>query len=259
MTGHRKYWKSCARNSLRGKWGLAVGAMVAVQAVSVLGNLLSWILFPGDGILHLILGEIFVFVVSLIGAVFSTGYCHMRLNICRGREYGMKDLVYAFRNQPDHVLVAAIVVALLSMAAQIPTYLFAFLTDPGSTAAEIYVWLKLMLAVVVLSAVLSIVLTAPFVLTFYLLADDPEMGGLEALKSSMHHMKGHILQYLALEISFIPLIFLSMFTMCFGFFLLLPYMDFTETSFYMYVTGEFEQKNNSSEGEYNGYYSGNNQ
>lgn len=82
----------------------------------------------------------------------------------------------------------------------------------------------------------------PFALTFYFLADDPEMGGIEALKASTHAMKGHIWQYLMLELSFVPLLFLSLFTLYIGLLWLMPYMQFTETAFYMYVTGELDQQ-----------------
>lgn len=260
MTGTRKYWKSRAKNSLHGKWGTVIAAMLTVQIVNVIGNLLSQILFSGDTRLSVIFSEIFAFAISLIGAVVTTGYCHLRLRILRGKKYGMKHVWYAFNHHPDRVLIAAFVVALLNTAAQIPTYLVTFLTDPGTTLAEISAWCLSVVAALAASTVLSIVLTVPFALTFYFLADDPEMGGLEALNNSVRYMKGHMWQYLKLELSFVPLILLSMFfTMGIGFLWLIPYMDCTETSFYMYVTGEFDQNNNSNEGEDNGYYSGDNQ
>lgn len=260
MTKKQKYWKSHAKRTLSGKWGIAIVAMLTVQIVNIIGNLLSLILFPENTIWSLILGEIFVFAVSLIGSVFSTGYCHMRLNMYRGREYGMKDLLYAFRNQPDHVLVAAFVLAILNIVAQIPATLMVYLTDPGSTLDSVILWCQNILIVMVLGLVLGVILTVPFVLAFYLLADNPDMGGIEALKTSVRYMKGHKWNYLMLELSFVPLLFLSMLTWGFGFLWLLPYMEFTETSFYLYVTGELDQnKNNSNEGEYNGYYSGDNQ
>ena len=68
------------------------------------------------------------------------------------------------------------------------------------------------------------------------------MGGIEALRTSARLMKGHIIQYLLLELSFVPLMFLSMFTIYIGFLWLLPYMEFTETAFYLYVTGELEEQ-----------------
>ena len=33
MTGQRKYWKSYAKSNLKGNWGIAIAAMLAVVAV----------------------------------------------------------------------------------------------------------------------------------------------------------------------------------------------------------------------------------
>ena len=34
MTGQRKYWKSYAKSNLKGNWGIAIAAMLAVVAVN---------------------------------------------------------------------------------------------------------------------------------------------------------------------------------------------------------------------------------
>ena len=241
-TGDRKYWKSYAKMKLSGNWGIAIAAMLAVGAVNLVGNILAVKLFPGDTVLPLVLSEIFVFVVSLIGMIFSTGYSYMLLNICRGREYKLGNLLYMFHNQPDRVLVAGLVVALLNALAQIPFYYVTYMVDPGSTMEGMLHWYQLLLGAWLIAMVLSVILTVPFALTFYFLADNPEMGGIEALKVSMHAMKGHIWQYLMLELSFVPLFFLSILTLYIGLLWLVPYMQFSETAFYMYVTGELDQQ-----------------
>ena len=122
MTGQRKYWKSYAKSNLKGNWGIAIAAMLAVVAVNFIGNIFAVQLFPGDSVFALVLSEIFVFIVSLIGMIFSTGYSYMQLNICRGRDYSLSDLLYMFHNQPDRVLVAGLVVALIDTVVQIPFY-----------------------------------------------------------------------------------------------------------------------------------------
>ena len=241
-TGQRKYWKTYAKAHLKGKWGLAIAGMLAVQGVNLLGNILAVMLFPGDSAITLVLSEIFSFIVSLIGLIFSTGYCYMQLNIYRGREYSLGDVVHMFHGQSDHVLTAGLVVALLNTAAQIPLYYVIYMVDQGNTVESIMHWYKLFLVAAALWLVLSVVLTVPFTLVFCLLADHPELKGMEALKTSARMMKGHIWQYLLLEISFLPLMFLSMISMYIGFLWLLPYMEFTETAFYMYVTGELEEQ-----------------
>ena len=131
MTGQRKYWKSYAKSNLKGNWGIAIAAMLAVVAVNFIGNIFAVQLFPGDSVFALVLSEIFVFIVSLIGMIFSTGYSYMQLNICRGRDYSLSDLLYMFHNQPDRVLVAGLVVALIDTVVQIPFYYVTYMVNPG--------------------------------------------------------------------------------------------------------------------------------
>lgn len=112
-----------------------------------------------------------------------------------------------FHNQPDRVLVAGLVVALIDTVVQIPFYYVTYMVNPGETVESMIHWYQLLLGAWLLAMVLSVIFTVPFALTFYFLADDPEMGGIEALKASTHAMKGHIWQYLMLELSFVPLLF----------------------------------------------------
>ena len=116
------------------------------------------------------------------------------------------------------------------------------MTDQGSTLEQQVAWVQMTMAMFVLSLVLNVIFTVPFVLTFYLLTDDPEMGGMEALKTSARLMKGNILKYWLMMLSFVPLLILSVFTMYIGLLWLLPYMYMTETAFYMDIMGEFNEE-----------------
>lgn len=241
-TGQRKYWKTYAKAHLKGKWGIAIAGMLAVQGFNLLGSIFAIVLFPGDSVFTLVLSEIFSFIVSLIGLIFGTGYCYMELNIYRGKEYKLGDLVHMFHGQSDQVLTAGLVITLLNTVAQIPVYYVTYMVDPGTTMESVLHWSRLFFIMVALCMVLSVILTVPFALVFCLLADNPEMSGMEVLRTSVRLMKGHVWQYLMLELSFIPLMLLSMFTIYIGFLWLLPYMEFTETAFYLYVTGELDEQ-----------------
>ena len=132
MKRNRKYWKTSAKAALRGNWIIAIAGMLAYMAVNFLGNVLSLELFPGNSMLEIAAGQIFVFVVSLIAMVFGTGYSYMMLNMSRGREFSLGNLLYMFHNQPDRVLIAAFVMALLNTVSQLPIYFAVYLTDPGA-------------------------------------------------------------------------------------------------------------------------------
>ena len=93
MKRNRKYWKTSAKAALRGNWIIAIAGMLAYMAVNFLGNVLSLELFPGNSMLEIAAGQIFVFVVSLIAMVFGTGYSYMMLNMSRGREFSLGNLL----------------------------------------------------------------------------------------------------------------------------------------------------------------------
>ena len=242
MNRSRKYWKRYAKDSLNGNWGVSMAGMLAVAAVSFIGSIMSVELFPGNTIFSLALGQIFSFIFSLIAIVFHAGYNYMLLNEARGKEFSLGNILYLFHNQPDRVLIAGFAVSILDMIAQIPFYYVVYMTDQGSTLEQQVAWVQMAMAMFLLSLVLDVILTVPFVLAFYLLTDDPEMGGMEALKTSAHLMKGNILKYWLMMLSFVPLLILSVFTMYIGLLWLLPYMYMTETVFYMDIMGELNEE-----------------
>lgn len=242
MNRSRKYWKRYAKDSLNGNWGVSMAGMLAVAAVSFIGSIMSVELFPGNTIFSLALGQIFSFIFSLIAIVFRAGYNYMLLNEARGKEFSLGNILYLFHNQPDRVLIAGFAVSILDMIAQIPFYYVVYMTDQGSTLEQQVAWVQMAMAMFLLSLVLDVILTVPFVLAFYLLTDDPEMGGMEALKTSAHLMKGNILKYWLMMLSFVPLLILSVFTMYIGLLWLLPYMYMTETVFYMDIMGELNEE-----------------
>ena len=247
MKRNRKYWKASAKAALRGNWMIAIAGMLAYMAVNFLGNVLSLELFPGNSLLNIAFGQIFTFVVSLIAMVFGTGYSYMMLNMSRGREFSLGNLLYMFHNQPDRVLIAAFVMALLNTVSQIPVYLAAYMTDPGSTLQAQMNWMQMIMGVMLLSVVLNVLITVPFALSFYLLADNPEMGGVDSLKQSMRLMKGHIWDYLILQLSFAPMLIVSLFLMGLPLLWILPHMEAAETAFYRGILGEFEEPKKQEE------------
>lgn len=241
MKKNRKYWKETAKSVLRGNWGIAIAGMLAYMAVNFLGNVLSLELFPGNSMMEIAAGQVFVFVVSLIAMVFGTGYSYMMLNMSRGREFSLGNLLYMFHNQPDRVLIAAFVMALLDTVSQIPVYLAVYLTEPGSTLQAEMNWMYMIMGVMLLSVVLNVLITVLFALSFYLLADNQEMGGVESLKQSARLMKGHIWDYLMLQLSFAPMLIVSLLFMGLPLLWVLPYMEASETAFYRDILGEFDE------------------
>jgi len=71
----------------------------------------------------------------------------------------------------------------------------------------------------------------------YIIADNPEIDAMEALKRSEEMMRGNKTRLLALYISFIGWFILSAFTFGVGLFFLMPYIHTTVTNFYVDLRG----------------------
>lgn len=243
MIGNRKYWKSYAKEFLQGKWGTAILCMLAAPLMNTLGLMAANGLFPGTDFLSWILGEAFLLIVSLLSMIVSTGYNYMLLNMARGREYRILDLVCMFRKGSDGVLTAGLIMSVIDTVLMVPFYYLVNTTEPaGTTAAAFYEWMQPIMLAMAAATLLSVLVKLPFAMAFYVLADEPEMKGIQALKESMKLMKGHIFQYFVLQISFLPLMVLSLFTFYIGLLWLMPYMYGSFTAFYMDVTGELAQR-----------------
>ncbi len=235
-----RQWKFYARQVLSGSFGKPVLGIVISFVLNLVCSQITAILFPGYTTLAIILSQVFAFVLSLLLWVISAGYSYMLMNLSRGKGYSLKDMMYFLKNQPDRVLSAAFVLALINVVCSIPANYYGLTAEMGTTLEEMTLWMSRYLMLTVLSFVLSMLLSLPFAMTPYLLADDMELGGFEALKVSFRMMKGHIGKYLLLQLSFLPWMLLSMFTMYIAMLWVLPYMEMSCVMFYRDLRGEFD-------------------
>ena len=87
-------------------------------------------------------------------------------------------------------------------------------------------------------------------MTFYILADNPEMSGMDALKKSKEMMKGHKMEFFLLNLSFIGWCFLVPFTFGILMIWLAPYMETTKALYYEQLkdqTGSVSEESASEE------------
>ena len=164
------------------------------------------------------------------------------LNISRGKEFSLGDLGYFFKNKPDRVIVAGFVLAMIQLITAIPYYYVSFTTDPGLTVDSQIQWLSMTLGLLAVSTLLNFLISLPFAMTYFLMADDTELGGIQALKESARLMKGNIWRYVKLNLSFIPLLLLSVFTFYIALFWIMPYMEMSMVAFYRDLDGELDYR-----------------
>lgn len=89
----------------------------------------------------------------------------------------------------------------------------------------------------------GIIAAISYSMTFYILADDPSIGAMEAIKKSKEMMYGHKWKFFCLGLRFIGWILLCCLTFGIGMFWLAPYMQVSAAKFYEDVKGDLRREN----------------
>lgn len=77
-------------------------------------------------------------------------------------------------------------------------------------------------------------------MTFYIMRDNPEMSGEQAIRRSMEMMKGHKMELFLLSLSFIGWILLCIITLGIGYLWIYPYMFTAHAAFYEELKKDYE-------------------
>lgn len=233
--------KYMAKAAMRGKTGWLILVMLTEVLLNFAVGTLTDTFFGGSSMLDLIIGQVFSFILSLVFCVVSAGASYIYVNVARGRECSVSDLFFFFRNHPDNVIIASFILSLISLLTSLPSAFYVFGTEIGNTVEAQMSWASGYLAVTVLCMVLNVIFSLPFSMAYYVLADDPELRGMQALKISIGLMKGRKWRYLRLLLSFVPMMVLSAFTLYLALLWVLPYLELSIAEFYRDAVGELKE------------------
>ena len=236
------------------KWGISIGAFLIYVIVTSAVGLIPII----GGVGQLILA-----------GPFLVGYYYFFLKVSRNDSVDIEDLFIAFKSKNQFLasLVSYILFILLIFPVLgIGLTLWAFLVlgretfihfidkisewseklnpanlqsdlplyDPALTDAlspEIN-WAFLLLGAIPFILVPAIYVTLSFSQTWFIIANDENISGYNALKESWNLMRGKRLKLFLLELSFIGWAILSVLTLFIGFIFLAPYVQTSYAKFY---------------------------
>jgi len=163
-------------------------------------------------VLTMLAANIIIGLVSLttVGIIvighLSVGLAMWSLDIAKGDEPRLERLFDGFKNFVNP-LVAYILMSVLVVAG------FLFFIIPG------------------------IIVALGLSQTFFIIAEKPETDGIKALQQSWNMMKGYKTTYFLLFLRYFLLGILCVLTLGLGFLLLAPYVQITNTNFYLEVRG----------------------
>lgn len=220
--------KARARGILCGHYGLPIGAYVVTLLLTfALETLINFFISASAS------SYFITYAISLIVIIFTTlidvGYSYLLLNMARGRNYQLKDLLYVFQTMPDHVILVTLRLFLLTLACMIPFLAGAILLLCLPEILLLRV-VCILLLIVSMGLVLKVSLDYSQVYLIYL--DNPYLSSKEVMQRSRILMKGNRWRYFYLSLSFIGLGFLSLLSFFIGSLWLTPYITMSRIEFY---------------------------
>lgn len=178
-----------------------------------------WFYIGANLLLSIIVGALsYVVVGVLLAGVLNIGFAKIMLNGVRKKETKLEDLFSGFSAGFERSLVAGLLM-----------YIFTFL------------WSLLLI-------IPGIIKAYSYSMTYYILLDDENITGSDAIKKSQEMMQGHKRELFLQDLSFIGWILLSILT--FGILLiwLNPYMELSRAVFYERLKNGNSQNVNTTEG-----------
>ena len=204
---HYSKLRAKARASLKGNWLIAIGLFV----VSILlGSGPDIIIRPDE--YDFSWKDAAVIALSVLLIPVTLGLIWAWVDLSRGRKIGFAHLLEPYKT----MFGKSILVSLLQG-------LFLFL------------WFLLLV-------IPGIIKSFSYMMTYYILRDEPELSPLQAITKSRRMMDGHKGEAFVLGLSFIGWILLGIVTLFIGFLWIIPYIGVTYAHFYNTIREKYEEK-----------------
>jgi uncharacterized membrane protein len=181
-----------ARESLKGKWGLAILTFLIYTLLTA---------GPGSVESHGSIPRLSSILILIIAGPLALGAAIFSLSISRGKEARLEQIFQGFNNFSTAFISYLLIILYVLLWALL-------LIIPGIIAALGYS------------------------MTFYILADDPLIKPQDALMKSKSMMNGYKLKLFYLGLRFFLLAILCILTLGIGFLWLIPYVHVTIAKFY---------------------------
>lgn len=255
-----RFYKALARTAIGGTNFLK--AIIVFLLVSLLPNLITLLTSKiNTENIWVIAGSILVLYLSLMNP-FNMGAIEFLMNILTNKEYSVGNIFDGYKYILKLIPVSAVkfipylimggIAYLFNMLidSNITDILLKYIEDPYGNIALLQsisdkdLLLIFLFEITFISAMLLIVLVDAYTaLTPYILYDrqDLKFSGFKAVLMSIKMMKGHILYYIGLTLSFIPWHLASMITMGLIGLYATPYIEATRIVFYYHLKSDFTE------------------
>lgn len=203
----RSELKGKAKSQLKGRWGLAIGAMLVATIIMSIFSIIGDTCCEDSATIRTICSIITI----LIGGAMTIGICQFTLNMAGDSEAAFSDIFSGF----NIFLKALGLYILVGIAVMVG---FIIIVIPG------------------------IILSLMFSQCFYIMADDREIGIIDCMKKSSQMMKGHKWEYFVLVLSFLGWAILAAIPAGLGYLWLMPYQQVTFANYYLELKNQSSQE-----------------
>ena len=221
--------KASAREYLLGNYARVISVQFLFLFFSW-GISTVWSTIPGAGVGMMILTGALTFFSYVLIQVLLFGLSRMYLKLCCRMNYGMSDLFGGLRD--NRVVLSALLLATLQFIFTFPADVLALMSiDSNDTNLA-----TLSLLVRLGGMLVYYIIWLPFSQLYYVLLDLPDKGVIDCIRMSFWLMKGQKLKLVGIQLSFIPLICLSILTIGLGMIWVTPYMNASYACFHLNLT-----------------------
>ncbi len=200
----RAQLKAEGRYALLGHLGLAVGSVILFLVLYALLHVITNYAMPVEsGITGTVLSIVFSLFISAFSGIYEYGLICIYIKLLFRQPASIGDFFLGFRENQDKILILSLVPSLLQTIALLPAVICSYLVTSDA-------FLVLYLVLLLLGTAVSIYGRLLFYPSLYLLLDYPDRTAAEILHRSIRLMKGHKRELLFLELSFLPLLLLTL-------------------------------------------------
>lgn len=227
-------YRAKAREALAGKWG-------KVAALSIIFFIITYI------ITYILkkLGTVGSLAITIIDPVLSFGYLLSIIKITRDENVSYVDFLKdGFKNFTKvwgvtlYTLLKILIPILIMITAAVIPRIFTFATNSTSSTFSIIIYL-ISTIIYIGSFVYLVMKYYYYSLTYFILADNPDLPSKEIVEKSEKLMQGNRLNLFLLGLTFIGWILLGIITLGIGLLWIMPYISVSQLKFY-------EELNNST-------------
>lgn len=212
-----------------------------------LALLFPFILSMGDEptTLQSLIGNLASLIVSLLSVILSCGAIRFYLNLSRGTEHRISDILSGFSTQPQKIVGAYFLLYLRLLVVMLPGSILLLLAMDVFTFSMALTGIAVIVFIV--GFILAIKITLQYNLIYYLYMDAPNEKLGDIFKKSKELMNGNKMRCFYLMLSFLGWYLLSILSFGVGLLWVMPYMIETLTLFYLDVLEEKETDRHQSE------------